>query len=596
VTLDTQNGKYDERTVQVVRDRIETELQERLDDPESIESAVVQSYIDSLAETVVTQQEAGLAAVHDAAFLDSAQGADLDAVVEPIQAERRENISATGVQQFLGDGRVDADYTIPSGTTVQTQNGTVSFDTTETRTLSFYDGFERTSPTDEYSGSTAGWSRSTSFSTEGNGSLRGADGSAGVILKDGSTFVRGGDLHADVQFDASGGAPRAVKLLYLADSTGDWYAVEADATNGTLDIWSPAQSEASTSLSIPTDTELHLWVETTTQGKHVGHIADSNGEIGSVTWTESNPDRYVGQVGLDHSNGGVNVDAINQSRVATKIRAITGGTETNLGSGSLVVMSNPPAGVNTTTNPVSTGNADYVDTSGRPLIPGRDEEDDESFRSRVRDGAPEKQHPIVDNLTDLPSVTSVELVTNTNDSTDGDGRPGKSVEAIVPSTADYVNVAEAIFDAKAYTTETVGGYDGTSKSRTVEDDTGTYSESITFSTATETDVDMSLSIVVDDTYDGDDALRERVVEYIGGARPDGSTAVGTGIGDDVYIDQIKDVVTEDDGVVGFDDGNTSFTPSTTTDSNGLSIIDIADTNIAVVDGVDNSISISTTTV
>jgi hypothetical protein len=107
-------------------------------------------------------------------------------------------------------------------------------------------------------------------------------------------------------------------------------------------------------------------------------------------------------------------------------------------------------------------------------------------------------------------------------------------------------------------------------------------------------VDITLDVVVNDTFVGADSVRDRIVGYVGGTKSDGTSVLGTGPSEDIYVDQIEDIVTgpDDTGVVGI--SSTSFTPSTTTDPNGLDVVSIGQNEVATTNAEDGSITINVT--
>jgi hypothetical protein len=122
---------------------------------------------------------------------------------------------------------------------------------------------------------------------------------------------------------------------------------------------------------------------------------------------------------------------------------------------------------------------------------------------------------------------------------------------------------------------------------------------VQWSRPSEKHIDITLDIVFEDTYIGDDEIRDRIVSYVGGVDSSGGSVDGTSVGEPVYIDQVEDeIVSDDTGVVGISDSiydtDGDGTDDTTTDSNGLEIIDVADNVVAATDGSDGSISITTT--
>jgi len=110
-------------------------------------------------------------------------------------------------------------------------------------------------------------------------------------------------------------------------------------------------------------------------------------------------------------------------------------------------------------------------------------------------------------------------------------------------------------------------------------------------------VSMSLDVVIDDSYIGDDDIRDQITQYVGGTLSNDSTTIGIGVGEDVRVDKIRDIVVGDDnGVLGFDksvDGTPIETTPATTTVDGLDIIDVGENEVAQTDASDATITINT---
>jgi len=276
----------------------------------------------------------------------------------------------------------------------------------------------------------------------------------------------------------------------------------------------------------------------------------------------------------------------------------------NVGAESITVVPSPPAGVSTVTNLYPTGDPTYFDTSGERFRIGQDEETDESLRNRAINtttGGGSATHDaivgnIINNIDDATSVTLFENKTDV-DNTGSGGLPPHSFEAVVFGGSD-VEVAERIFETKAITSRDYGGVNGTEVTETVVADTNNQEREITFSRPNAVNIDMSLDVVVNENYVGDDELRDQIVQYIGGTLSDNSTVVGLGVSENVRIDRIRDIVisADDNGVVAFDnnvDGDTVETTPATTVVNGINVVDIGAIEVAQTDATDASITINT---
>jgi uncharacterized phage protein gp47/JayE len=288
------------------------------------------------------------------------------------------------------------------------------------------------------------------------------------------------------------------------------------------------------------------------------------------------------------------------SSVQATVRAVDGGSEGNLASNTLVVLPSPPNFVDGVTNPDPTGDPNFTDTSGTTLVVGRDEESDEELRDRAQSTITTGGDATVDALTsavvnEVTGATSVRVYENptSNDNTGSGGLPPYSFEAVVLG-GNSNDVAQTIFETKAVTARSYGGARGTQVTETVTADNGQQFQ-LDFTRPSEVQIDMTLDLVVTDEFDGADAVRDAIVQYIGGTLSNGETVIGLGVGENVYIDRIENLATDaEKGVLGIDSSGTSYTPTTTTDSNNLDVIAVSDNEVAQTDGSDGSITINTT--
>jgi len=99
------------------------------------ETTLLYATLTSVSNTTATQEQ-DLKDVYDAAYVSTATGEDLDKKAQNFGFRRRDAVKATGVVTFKRDSNATSDYTIPSGTVVETISDTpVSFETIETVTL-----------------------------------------------------------------------------------------------------------------------------------------------------------------------------------------------------------------------------------------------------------------------------------------------------------------------------------------------------------------------------------------------------------------------------------------------------------------------------
>lgn len=274
--------------------------------------------------------------------------------------------------------------------------------------------------------------------------------------------------------------------------------------------------------------------------------------------------------------------ATGTSSVDAPVAALVGGVEGNLGPNTLIIMPNPPAGVEEATN--------AADTTG-----GADEENDDELRERAKgelsEGTRASVPALINALRKVDGVTSVDVVENDTASTDGDGRPSHSVEPIVAGTFLNNEIAQSIYDTKAGGMPIVGGYAGTSTNGTATLPNGD-SKTVTFSIATEVQIYVDVNLQHTSEYAGDTAVQDSIVTYIGGILSSGNEVVGLNVSDDVIYNKVMEAILSVGGV--FD--VTSLTIDTVDPPAGTSNITIADGSVATADATDGSITLTTTAV
>jgi len=162
-------------------------------------------------------------------------------------------------------------------------------------------------------------------------------------------------------------------------------------------------------------------------------------------------------------------------------------------------------------------------------------------------------------------------------------------------------IGNTLHENVGLTERLVGGFFGTAVTYTVTDELLADDETYTWSEPNIDDIDLTLDIVVDEAYAGDEAVKSALVEYIGGTDVDGAVVTGTEIGEEVRVDAIRDrVVGPDLGVRGIAsitiDADGDGTDDTTTDANGLRVYEVPDSDVAQTDAVDGSIVLTKTEV
>jgi len=275
------------------------------------------------------------------------------------------------------------------------------------------------------------------------------------------------------------------------------------------------------------------------------------------------------------------------------IEAVEGGEGGNVGPGTVTALPSPPPGVQAVTNPTATGDPSATDTRGQTLVPGRDRESDDALRERALQstaiGGAGTTQSIATALRDTEDVLSVRIYENTADSQQ-DGLPPTSGEIVVQGATD-AEVGEIIHDTAPFTGELVSGVNGTGVSVSVTSEPLNRQRTIRFSRPTETRLRLTLDLRVDETYVGDEAIRDRLVDVVGGTDTAGGTVVGeSSIGQPLFIQTLEDAaVGAETGVIGV----ASLTADTdgdgsddTVQQDGLAAIPVPDGNVLQLDASD----------
>lgn len=599
--MPVENGEYVQLSESEITSALESELRNEFGrDIDLTESSVFSTLASVWAKVLQSNQEQSLQDVYESAFLDTATGDDLDKVVSIIGIRRRPAIHATGVQKFLSNGPVGSDYTIQRGTTVQTpSDDPVEFETTEEVSLQYIDGFE--GDLSSYVGDTTSASISSTHPHEGSGELQ-LDATSGahiynedVLLQEGTTF------HFDVYAETD-----TVPTVTLGvQDSNNYYQVVFDTFNGEIRIEKIVSGSLDTTIdtvvtTIPTGAYFHAEVGWSSTGNLTVDATDSSGNtIGTAGGEDTATDRWHdGYVGFKSGDATASkyFDEATTSAVTANVRCVNGGTRGNVGANSVDTMPSPPAGVSDTTNPYPIGDTDYNDTDGTVFVVGQEEETDSELRERaktsVAEGGDATHDALVSTLlNDVENVSSVTIYENktNNDNTGTGGLPEYSFEAVVFG-GDSDDIANAIFKKKAVTARDYGGANGTGVTRTVTAETNGQQFDIDFSRPNTVSIDMSMDIVVDDTYIGDDALKDRIIEYVGGTLSDGTSPIGLEVGENVNIDTVERITTADDtGVVGFDQSASAdeitTTPSKTTTTSGFEVVSIGSNEVAQINSI-----------
>jgi len=601
---------YVEWTEQEIIDILEDELRDGFGADIDLTTSSVFLTLSEVMAALSKNQEGSIKDVYESGFLDTAQGQNLDNVVAIIGINRRSAIHSTGSQRFLSESAVTSNYTIQKGVNVQTRgDNPIQFETTQTATLKYLDGFESGSLSN-YSGdvNTGTFSTVSTHPFEGSTELEAGPTADEHIYNTNVSIRRGSKTKYHVYAETD----TIPTITFGIQDANNYYQAVIDTSLGELRIekvesGSVTQTINTQSHVIPENEYLSVeldWNLTDNISLKVIDDNDTEYTVGGVD-SDEEPwiDGFYGFKSLD-STGSKYWDEVGQMAVTANIRAKNGGATGNVGANSITVLPSPPAGVSSTTNIYPTGEYSQDGTGGDAFVIGQDREEDDELRERARNsvssgGDATAEALISEVLNEVDGVTSVTLFENKTDTTNGDGLPPKSFEMIVFGGGSK-EIADTIFDKKAVTSNDIGGIRGTEVTETVTAESNSQQFEIDFSRPSKLSVSMTMDIVVNDTYIGDSKIEDLIVDYIGGINNNSSESIGLGVGEDIYVDQIEDIVVGSDetGVIGFNTTASSddivTTPSTTTDGNGLQIVSVGANEVAYTDATENDITINTT--
>jgi hypothetical protein len=251
---------------------------------------------------------------------------------------------------------------------------------------------------------------------------------------------------------------------------------------------------------------------------------------------------------------------------------------------------------------VATGDSKNKNTDFEPFVTGEEKERDEELRDRAFEnssiGGAATATSIATKIQKVDGVQSVKLFKNKTEG-EKNGLPSHSFEAVVYGGSDE-DVANAIFDSSSIDSEDYGGANGTETTYTINTDVLAETETVHWSRPYKIDLDITLDLIVDETYIGDEDIQSLITKYVGGTDLDGSFVPGTTAGEDIYVAVLeRQIVNPDEtGVwevdaitIDSDDDGTDDTVETTS---GADVFQIADSEIAQANARDGSIDITTT--
>jgi hypothetical protein len=235
------------------------------------------------------------------------------------------------------------------------------------------------------------------------------------------------------------------------------------------------------------------------------------------------------------------------------------------------------------------------------LTLGQKREDDAALRQRAFEnssiGGAASRSALEAAMSQLDSIQSVNTKRNRSDEV-VDGLPPHSYELIIYG-GDAAKIAEIMDQTASIDSQDVGGIHGTEVTYDVESDVTGSVDTYHWSSPAEINLDITIDLIVDDTYIGDSAIRSLIINYVGGTDNDGSQVAGLSNGEDVYLSVLKTKLINPDetGVWEVDaltvDDNADGTDDTVELANGANVYSISDEEVAITNARDGSITVNT---
>lgn len=587
---------------------IETALRERFEDNVGAQAGpVLDDLIETEAAVLVDFQEQAMSELYDAAFIELASDEELTMKSRENGIIRRDARPASGVARFDSDGPVIADRAIPLGTEIQTDElEPVSFETLEEEIIEYISGFE-SSLSSDWAGSTGDYSTTNTHPYDGDGELTVGAVSGSHIYNEATNFKRGSTVHNHVYHETSTVAGTTVCVGNAGD---DRYQVVTDVGSSELRLelvtggGTPTVLDAS-AVSVPTGEYIEKEISFDVDYTLSAALLDSNGNtLATVSDTDTTLESgYVGVISLDANNSKY-WDEFAESSVGADIRATEGGNHTNLSKNSITTFVNSITNVQSVTNPAPTGDDSYYLLDGTSFIAGRNRETDDNLRERalssLSGGGAATRGAIYTAVSNIDDVNSLNVIVNSEDvdNTGTGGLPPYSSEVVVYG-GELSEIVESMYDVMSFVDflRLYAGAHGTEETYDVYDEVVDDTFTGRISRPPKVGLEVDITIVTEDGYAGDNTVEDAILDYVGGIARDEERVIGLGVGDDVFKSKITSNVTSIGGVVGVTDlvldTDGDGTDDTTTNSDGLDVIDVGDNEVAQVDLSNDAITIIT---
>lgn len=573
------DGRFEDETTEAILDAMVEDAKEYWDEPLNDNSLnVVRTFYRPIAEQLAQAQD-DIGLVLDSTQIDHAKGSALDLLTALIGVQRDPATKATGHVTFSRDTPATSLYIIPSGTTVQTDSSDPTrFVTDETVNLRNYEDFEDGDLL-EYNGSTGDFNVQSTVVLEGTQSLESSGTSGSRIIRDDVEINEGTNFQFLTRVET--GAKANTEFSFIDSS--NFYRVVVDEGTGrvALEVFDGGTGSTvveDTSASVPVSEKVRVTVDWDRGGDFTLEFYDSS-ETEFAQISGSDPTHKGGALAF-HNGDDTNTkywDFVSSTAVSAAITAVERGTNGNTAKQSIIVMPDPPAGVENVVNTESTDG-------------GSQEEKDDELRARAKkeigEGSRASAEALTNSVKRLAGVTSVNAskVENDNDG-DSDG-----FELVVEGGDDQ-RIADTILDTMAFGDTSWGGINGTKVSVSSQISNG-ETFTIDFSRPTVLDLTISADLDVTEDFSGNEEVQDSIVAYIGGLLSSGNDAIGLNSGEDVIFGEVEYAIRNVEGV--YDVSN--LTVDTDSTSGNTSNVSVGKNEVASSDATDGSISLTTTLV
>jgi uncharacterized phage protein gp47/JayE len=570
------DGRFEEETADAILDAMVADAKDYWDEELNDTSLnIIKRFYRPIAEQLAEAQS-NIGLVLDSTQIDYASGKALDLLCALIGVSRQKAGSASGYVTFSRDTPAESVYIAGKGTEVQTDDSaSTRYETIQSATLRLYDNFSD-GDIAEYDGDKTDFNVQSDTVLEGSNSLE-VSATSGVEVHNKNWTVRHG---TDFRFytQVGTGGISITEFSYRDDANTYQVVVDNDSGRVALEVLEGATKTVvaeDTSASVPAKKRVKVKVQW------------SRGGAFSLYFFDGADDQFASLSGDDttHTSGGIGFksgdanaakywDYFTATAIDAEVVAVESGLNSNTAPNTIQTMPDPPTGV------------EYV-TNKDPVDGGNERENDNELRQRAKtelsNGSRASMPALYGSVSAVEGVTSVSLFKIQVDADETDDG-----FEVVAEGGDTQDIADAIFETMAAGDTPHGGINGTQDSAASTLDNG-QTFTIEFSRPESIQIYVDADLTVADSFDGKDAVRDSIIDHIGGIFTSGNESQGLGAGEDVIFGEIEYQIRDVEGV--YDVSN--LTVDTHSEPDGTSNIAINDNQVSTSDGVDSSLTFET---